>query len=99
MRFIHSVFHVRLLEPHRPNVIPNRIQAPPLPVEVDGVTEYEVADILDSRIRRHRLQYLVQWKGFENTAESTTWEPADHLANSPALVSAFHQKYPDKPRA
>jgi hypothetical protein len=97
MRFLHPVFHVSLLEPHQANTIPNRIQPPPLPVEVDGHTEYEVAAILDSRIHRRRLEYLVQWRGYENTAESSTWEPATNVNNSPALVRAFHQSHPDKP--
>ena len=31
---VHPVFHVSMLEPAVPNKIPNRIQSPPLPVEV-----------------------------------------------------------------
>ena len=99
MRFLHPVFHVSLLEPHHVNTIPNRVQPPPLPVEVDGHTEYEVAAILDSRIRRRRLEYLVQWKGYENTAESTTWEPSDHVNHSPDLIAIFHRLHPSKPRS
>lgn len=98
MRFLHPVFHISLLEPHHTNTIPNRIQPPPLPVEVDDHTEYEVANILDSRRRRRRLEYLVQWRGYENTAESATWEVAENVANSPNLIAAFHAAYPTKPR-
>ena len=98
MRFLHPVFHISLLEPHRANIILNRIQPPPIPVEVDGHTEYEVAAILDSRRHRHRFEYLVQWKGFENTAEATTWEPSDNVSNAAVLVAAFHSAHPDKPR-
>src|SRR6202000_1401986 len=65
MRFLHPVFHISLLEPYHTNTIPNRVQPPPLPVEIDGHTKYEVAAILNSRRRRQRLEYLVQWKGFE----------------------------------
>jgi hypothetical protein len=97
MRFIHPVFHVSLLEPHRPNTVPNREQPPPPPVEIDGDSEYEVSAILDSRRRRRRLEYYVQWRGYENTAESATWEPADNLSNSPELIAAFHTAYPNKP--
>ena len=98
LRFIHPVFHVSLLEPHRANTIPNRTQPPPLPVEVDGETEYEVSAILDSRRHRNKLQYLVQWKGYDGHAESATWEPSENVSNSPVLLAAFHNSYPTKPR-
>ena len=98
LRFLHPVFHMSLLEPHRPNTIPNRAFPPPLPVEVDGETEYEVAAILDSRRQRGQLQYLVQWKGYDGHAESTSWEPQENVQNSLLLVEAFHTKYPRKPK-
>ncbi|KNZ59254.1 hypothetical protein VP01_1773g1, partial [Puccinia sorghi] len=28
----------------------------------------------------------------------TSWEPANHLQNSPDLVQDFHSSYPHKPR-
>ena len=41
--------------------------------------EYEVYRILDSKIDRRRkgsgLLYLVEWSGFDNTADATSWEP------------------------
>ena len=43
---IHPVFHVSLLEPHVANTFPNRVVAPPLPIQVDGLPEFEVASIL-----------------------------------------------------
>jgi hypothetical protein len=96
---IHPVFHVSLLEPYKPNIIPGRTQPPPPPVLVkdspEVEIEYEVEEILDSEIRRHRLFYLVKWKGF--TAEYNSWEPASNVANSPTLLRQFHSKYPDKP--
>ena len=98
MRFIHPVFHSSLLSIHRPNPIPNRIQPPPPPIEVDGQTEYEVTAILDSRRFRRKLQYLVQWTGYETTNESATWEPVDHLNNAHDMIRAFHRLHPNKPR-
>ena len=97
-RFLHPVFHVSLLEPYHSNTIPLRRQPPPLPVEVDGETEYEVSAILDSRRKRNVLEYRVQWKGFDGHAESATWEPADNVSNAPLLLEAFHKKYPRKPK-
>ena len=47
---VHPVFHVSQLEPATPNTIPNRSQPPPPPVEVDGEPEYEITEILDSKL-------------------------------------------------
>ena len=56
---IHPVFHVSLLEPHVGNPFPGRQIPPPPPLVVDGEPEYEVASVLDSRVSRGQLQYLV----------------------------------------
>src|SRR6202012_2478072 len=97
MRLLHPVFHVSLLSLHRSNTIPNRTQSPPPPVEIEGHNEYEATEVLDSRRRWRRLEYLVSWTGYENTSEAKTWEPAENLENSPDLVRRFHEKYPRKP--
>lgn len=97
MKSIHPVFHVRLLEPFIPNSIPNRRQPPPPPIEIDGNAEYEVSEILDSRKRRNRLEYLVEWTGYEDSSEHRTWEPAENVANASDCLLDFHQRYPDKP--
>ena len=62
MKAVHPVFHVSQLELSTPNTIPNRIQPPPPPVEVDDDIEYEIAEILDSKLdqrRKCKLLYLV----------------------------------------
>src|SRR5882672_6781892 len=98
---IHPVFHVSLLQPTSSSVIPARVVDPPLPIELDDSDEWEVNRILDSKLDRHRkgpgLLYLVEWKGFDNTTDATSWEPPDHLVNMTDLVQAFHRAYPDKP--
>ena len=52
MRAVHLVFHVSQLEPATPNTIPNQSQPLPPPVEVDGEPEYEITEILDSKLDR-----------------------------------------------
>ena len=61
---IHPVFHVSLLEPYKDSTILGRLQAPP-PIEVDGTEEFEVSEILDSRINCGKLEYLVHWQGYK----------------------------------
>ncbi|MBW0543725.1 hypothetical protein O181_083440 [Austropuccinia psidii MF-1] len=77
--------------------IPNRHQLPPPPVLVEEQEEWEVAQVLDSKLKRGKLWYLVEWKGFSKHPERTTWEPASNLTNFPDLVKDFHSLYPDKP--
>lgn len=92
---IHPVFHVSLLEPYHADASPDRHQPPPPPITVENQLEFEVKEILDSRIRYGKLQYLVDWDGYD--VSERTWEPVAHVANSPEAVQAFHARYPDKP--
>ncbi|KNZ71900.1 hypothetical protein J132_05174, partial [Termitomyces sp. J132] len=43
---------------------PGQRPSQPPPVKVEDEYHYEVNEILDSRIVRGRLQYLVRWKGY-----------------------------------
>ncbi len=58
---IHDVFHVSLLKPYVSDG--QRAAEPPLIIEVEGVAEYEVEEILRSSYRRGVFRYLVKWKG------------------------------------
>jgi len=99
-RGVHPVFHVSMLEPSIPNEIPHRVQSPPPPVEVQGELEYEISEVLDSKIDRRRsckLLYLVRWLGYENTDEEFSWLSAIELQHATDLISDFHSAYPNKP--
>ena len=100
LRAIHPVFHVSQLEPSVPNTIPNHIQPPPPPVEIDDELEYEIAEILDSKIDNHRrckLLYLVRWTGYKGTDEENSWLPATELDHAQEIMSDFRTHYPNKP--
>lgn len=75
----------------------NGISKPPAPepIIIKG-EEYEVDDILDSRIFRRQLQYLVKWKGY--TEGDNSWEPAMNLTHSKNLIARFHRNNPGAPR-
>ena len=101
-RGVHPVFHISQLEPAFQNPFPHREQPPPPPIELDGEMEYEVSEILDSKLDHHfkagnALCYLVCWTGYEGTDEETSWVAASDLANTPDLCTSFHQHYPQKP--
>jgi len=48
---IHPIFHVSLLETYQESNFPGRIQSLPFIVEINDHEEYEVEEILDSRIQ------------------------------------------------
>ena len=87
-------FHVSLLRPAHIG-FPSQIQQNPPPLEQDtmGPDTYEVEAILDSRIKRKKIQYLVRWTGYNDT----TWEPLGHLENCKELIDDFHRCYPNAP--
>ena len=98
---VHPVFHVSMLEPSLPNTIPNQIHLPPIPVIIDGEPEYEISEILNTKINRHRqpfnLLYLVRWSGYEGTDDETSWVLATELSNASEIVTEFRSQYPSKP--
>ncbi|MBW0570962.1 hypothetical protein O181_110677 [Austropuccinia psidii MF-1] len=79
------------------STIPNQHQLQPPPVIVEGKEEWEVSQVLDSKLKRGTLWYLVEWKGFHEDPPRTTWEPASTLTSSPDIVKDFHTLYPDNP--
>ena len=93
---IHPVFHVSLVELHVANTFPGRVVEVPLPIQVDGLSEFEVNSILDSRIWRRKLHYLVDWVGYDES--ECTWEPAENITKAREAISDFHSRFPAKPR-
>ena len=61
---VHPIFHVSLLEPYTVNPFAGRVQEAPPPVEVEGEQEWEVKEVLDSKIVRGKLLYYIEWEGF-----------------------------------
>jgi hypothetical protein len=83
------------LEVYRAFALPGRQPTRPPPIELVSGDEYEVEQILDSKLFRWKLYYLVLWKGYP--LSEATWEPPDHLMNAAEEVRAFHLCYPRKP--
>ncbi|KAJ0128937.1 hypothetical protein HZ326_27960, partial [Fusarium oxysporum f. sp. albedinis] len=96
---IHPVFHTNLLKPAATDPLPGQNPDPPPPVEAEGVEEWEVEDIVDSRWDRRgrggrpRLKYTVKWAGYADPTEV----PADYVENAAEVVANFHRRYPAKP--
>ncbi len=95
---IHPTFHVTLLKPHHPPVSvstdPEPAEEPPLPLILEDGTAYTVKEIMCSRRRGGKLQYLVDWEGYG--PEEISWEPRDNIID-PNLLETFHTTHPEQP--
>ncbi|MBW0464505.1 hypothetical protein O181_004220 [Austropuccinia psidii MF-1] len=94
---IHPVFHNSLLEPVKTSTIPDRHQEHLPPIIIEEEEEWKVSQILDTNLKRGILWYLVEWKGYSQEQERSTWEPTKSLKNCPEIVKDFHSLYPEKP--
>ena len=94
------MFHVSQLKLSILNSILNHTQPPPPPIKVDGKEEFEVVEILNSKLDcRYKccpLWYFIWWCGYEGTDEEFSWIAADEI-HADELVPTFHQRYPHKP--
>jgi len=59
---------------------------------VDGAEEHYVEEVLDARIFRRRLQYLVKFI----RDDQPEWKAAEEV-NELEAVDKFHERYPNKP--
>ena len=94
---VHPVFSVVLLRPYEGDpIVEHHTPLPPPPVIRDGIPEYEVEKILDSRVFRGRLEYLVRWKGYG--AAEDLWVPTRDVSGAKRLVKEFHRLNPEAPQ-
>ena len=92
---IHDIINVSRVQSYKPTVIGQHVTLPEA-VEVEGAPEYEVEEVLDSRLKRGKLEYLVKWSGYMD--DHNTWEPESNLDNSKETINDFHKSNPSAPR-
>jgi hypothetical protein len=90
---IDAPINVSRLRLYKPPTIPGQQTTPQSPIEIEGEPEYIVEEILDSRLRRNKLEFLVKWEGY--TDENNSWEPEDNCRNSADAIHDFYNKYPN----
>jgi hypothetical protein len=89
---LHPVFPMVKLSIAHPDPILGRHPAPPPPTTlIDGEDEYEVEAILDSRMRYNHLEYLVKWKGYDES--NNQWEEHMQL-HTKSKIAQFYRKHP-----
>jgi len=93
---IHNTFHISLLEPYQDNRFPSQIKEPPPPIQIEGEDEYELDEIIHSRLHYHKLQYRAKWKAY-SPEHDKVWNPAKNFDNAEHTVQRFDRRYPGKP--
>ena len=94
----HPVFHVSMLEPYYPNDIVGRRTPTPPPVDLDEGL-FELEEVLSSRVRYRKVQYLAKWKG--QGPDENSWEPYDSFLPSEGAqecIKEFHRKNEGMPK-
>jgi len=92
---IHNIINVSRIRPYHPPVAGQSI-IPPEPVTVEGTPGYEVEEIMDSRLKHDKLEFLVKWSGYTN--DYNTWKPEANCANSRDIIKEFYKSNPSAPR-
>jgi Chromo (CHRromatin Organisation MOdifier) domain len=96
MSRIHPVFHVVKLMPVLTDPIKGRRTRPLPPLEIVGGEErYEIEEVIDSRLRYRKLEYLVRWKGYGHKENSWIVE---HDLEVPDLITTFYKTNPNAPK-
>ena len=88
---IHPIFHISLLTPYHINILPERVQSSSSSIIIEGFEEFEVEEILDSRIHYNKLQYFIDWKDYQS--DEWIWESIEFLKNAKDAITHFHTRY------
>ena len=92
---IHPVISADKLRRAAQDPLPGQHVEPPEPIIVDDQPEWEVEEVLASRLyRRRKLQYQVKWVGYE---DYRTWYFASDFKGSPHRLRDYHATHPTRP--
>ena len=93
---VYPVFNVvKLTRAPSDPILGRQPKHPPPPEIIDDEEEYLVEEVLNSRMFRRRLQFLIKWEGYG--VEHNTWEYASDVHASD-LVKEYYRKHPAAPR-
>jgi len=96
---IHNVFHASLLKKHNASneeQFPERSKTEPQPVQLYQQPEWEIEEILDTRItqkgKQYQKEYLIQWKDYP--LWDATWESEKNLEHAQEILQEWKISHP-----
>jgi hypothetical protein len=94
---IHSIFHISLLRKNSQNFIFDQIISSSSSIIIDDKKEFDVEDIINSRLIKRilnkRLQYVIRW--IEHSS-NRKWYSIKNFENAKEILTDYHQRYFDK---
>jgi len=91
---IHDVFAPDVLCKDPMDPLPGQEAPKPPSIPIQGVEEWEVEEILASKLHRSNLKYRVKWVGHD---PDPTWYKASNFMGAPHKLRTFHEKHPNRP--
>jgi hypothetical protein len=91
---LHPIFNEALLLPyHAPTTEEQALtHAPPPPIMVNDVPEFDVESIVGYKTMCHSPFYKVHWRGYPSYND--TWEPLTNLDHAQDAIRDFHAANP-----
>ena len=89
---IHDVFSPDVLKKYPDNPLPGQESAQTPSEAIAGSEEWEVNEILASKLQHGKLYYHVSWRGHD---PDSTWYLASNFLGAPHKLRDFHQRYPN----
>jgi hypothetical protein len=94
---IHSIFHISLLRKNSQNFILDQIISSSSSIIIDDEKEFDVEDIIDSRLIKRtlnkRLQYKIRWIKHSSNRK---WYSIENFENAKEILTNYHQRYLNK---
>ena len=88
---IHPVFHTSFLKPGFDDPLPGQLTTFLLPVFIiddKGQDTWEVTKILNFKMYRNKLQFLVNWVG-----DRPDWQLFENVIGTPDVLDQYYRKY------
>ena len=86
----HDVFDNYLLHLAASDPLPGQISPKPLPViSTEGVEEFEVEAIINSRMHRGKLQFLIQWVSYDRS----TYQSFEDVKDAITALNTYFQRH------